>query len=98
MLSPLKVVLSEEDLQEIFALFSSPTDDEQKQVYDEASPHYYKREDVMEEYSLTQGKREFAEDAWRAVVYFLYQHGFSITREGISYDLLASSGYLEADT
>jgi hypothetical protein len=87
-----KIVLTDEDLREIFALFSIPTDYERQQVYDEGGLHYYRREDLSSEYSLTQEKQEFAEDAWRAVTYFLHRKGFVLTKEGTEYDLAASSG------
>jgi hypothetical protein len=88
-----KLVPDDGDLQEIFALFSSPSDDELRQVYDHANPHFYKLEDLQQEYNLTQEKREFAEDAWRAVMFFLHQRGFTLTKGGTEYDLGASSGY-----
>jgi hypothetical protein len=87
------VVLQEEDLQEVFALFSSPTDDELRQIYDESSHYFYKLEELRGEYTLTQEKREFAEDAWRAVTYFLHRNGFALVKEGREYDLGESSGY-----
>jgi hypothetical protein len=88
-----KIFPKEEELQEIFALFSSPTDDELHQVYDPENPNFYKGEDLKQEYSLMQEKREFAEDAWRSVIFFLHKHGFVMTRSGIQYDLITSSGY-----
>jgi hypothetical protein len=88
-----KLVPNDEDLQEIFALFSSPSDEELRQVYDHANPHFHKLEDLQEEYALTQEKREFAEDAWRAIMFFLHKRGFRLTKEGIEFDLNASSGY-----
>jgi hypothetical protein len=36
--------VQEEDLQEVFALFSSSTDDELRQIYDESAHHFYKLE------------------------------------------------------
>jgi len=88
-----RIILADDDLREVFALFSSPTDYEKQQVYDAAGPHFYRREDLSCEYSLTQEKREFAEDAWRAVIYFLHQKGFTLTKAGEEYDVAASSGY-----
>lgn len=91
------IVLSKEELKEIFALFSSPTDYERKQVY-EASHHlYFANGNLADEYSLTQGKIDFAEDAWRAVIYFLYQHGYALTKDGLKFDLVRSSGYSDAE-
>ena len=88
-----KFTPSDEDLREIFALFSSPTDYERKQIYDSTEHNFFGREDLMSEYSLTQEKREFAEDAWRSVLYFLNRRGFILARGGVEYDLAASSGY-----
>jgi len=88
-----KVALSEEDLQGLFALFSSPTDDELRQVLNPAHTNFYKLENLKAEYTLTQERREFAEDAWRAVTYFLHHKGFNLYRNGVEFDLGASSGY-----
>lgn len=88
-----RVTLSDDDLRELFALFSSPTDDELRQVFDRSHTNFYKREDLGAEYSLTQEKREFADDAWRAVTYFLHQRGFKLYKGGLELDLAASSGY-----
>jgi len=88
-----KLVPTDQQLQEIFAVFSSPTGYERDQVYDQSSPHFYGREDLLQEYSLTQEKREFAEDAWRAVIYTLSRHGFVLRKDDIEFDLAASSGY-----
>jgi hypothetical protein len=88
-----KLVPSDQDLREIFALFSSPTDYERQQVYDETGGHFYGREDLLCEYTLRQEKREFAEGAWRAVMHFLYGNGFVLSKNGKEYDLGTSSGY-----
>jgi hypothetical protein len=88
-----KFIPSEEDMREIFALFSSPTDEERQSIYEPSNPHYFSLEDLGEEYNLTQERREFADDAWRAVTYFLYRRGFTLTKNEIEYDLLSSSGY-----
>jgi hypothetical protein len=69
--------LSEDDLKEIFALFTSCTRHERDQLYREGN-HYYKKENLFEEYELTQPKIEFARDAWRAVTHFLYRHGYEL--------------------
>jgi hypothetical protein len=71
------IMLSEEDLKEIFALFTSPADEEVKQIYDETSEFHFGRVSLAEEYSLTQEKREFAVDAWRAVNRFLHRRGYT---------------------
>jgi hypothetical protein len=79
---PMKVVPNDDELRE-----------QRKQIYDDKEPNHYRREDLAEEYALTQGKREFAEDAWRAVIYFLHRKGFTLLRDGVEYDLLGSPGY-----
>jgi hypothetical protein len=88
-----KIVLTDDELREIFALFSSPTDYERQQAYDKTEAHYYEREDLSREYSLTQERREFAEDAFRAILYFLHRRGFKLLKNGEEFDLAASSGY-----
>jgi len=74
--------LSEDDLKEIFALFSSATKFEKLQVYDEQSDNYFQNVQLSEEYSLTEETREFALDAWRAVISFLNSNGYSLTKDG----------------
>ncbi len=76
------IVLSEDDLKEIFALFSSATKFEKLQVYDEQSDHYFHNVRLSEEYSLTEETREFALDAWRAVISFLNSNGYSLSKDG----------------
>jgi DNA repair photolyase len=80
------MIPSEEDLQEIYALFTSPADEEVSQIYDETSEFHFRKENLAEEYSLTQEKREFAVDAWRAVNYFLQRHGCSLVRDGVRHE------------
>ena len=53
-----KLVPSDQDLREIFALFSSPSDYERQQVCDETGGHFYGREDLLREYTLTYEKRD----------------------------------------
>jgi len=74
-----KVTLSDEDLREFFALFSSPTDEELNQVFDPSHSNFYKLENLDAEYTLTQERREFADDAWRAV--FLASKGIQTKQE-----------------
>ena len=74
--------LSEDDLKEIFALFCSATRFEKLQVYDEQSDHYFHKAQLSEEYSLTEETREFALDAWRAVISFLNSKGYSLSKDG----------------
>ncbi len=73
-----RIELSENDLKEIFSLLTSCTLHERNQIYDESSDHYYLDVEPLLEYSLTQEKREFALDAWRAVIYFLHTKGYSL--------------------
>jgi hypothetical protein len=93
MTSKAKLILSDEDLQELVAFFPSPTDDELRQVLEPSHTNFYKLENLEAEYALTQERREFAEDAWRAVTYFLCRKGFNLRRNGVEYDLGESSGY-----
>ena len=74
--------LSEDDFKEIFALFTSATKFEKLQVYDVQNEHYFKNVQLAEEYSLTEETREFALDAWRAVISFLNSKGYSLSKDG----------------
>ncbi|MCB9097893.1 MAG: hypothetical protein H6632_00010 [Anaerolineales bacterium] len=71
-----KIILSD------FGLFSSPTKYEKGQVYDESNDHYYEKANLEEEYELTQSKKEFVIDSWRATLYFLYSKGYNLTKNG----------------
>ncbi|HEV3164534.1 MAG TPA: hypothetical protein VGZ22_10950 [Isosphaeraceae bacterium] len=82
-----RLVLNEEDLKELFALFTSCTDHEKQQIYDERSPHFYKDLKLDEEYTYTAETREYALDAWRAVLSFLGSKGFVISRNEELIDL-----------
>jgi hypothetical protein len=93
MKSKIAIELTEQDFLEIFALFTSPVNEEREQVYDEASRFYYRKQNLAEEYSVTQEKKEFAVDAWRAITYFLHRHGYGLKKDGLEYDLGLSSGY-----
>ncbi len=81
------ITLSEDDLKEIFALFTSPADEEVSQIYDETSKFHFKKENLTDEYSLAQEKREFAIDAWRAVNYFMRRHGYTFVSGDTRYRL-----------
>jgi hypothetical protein len=83
-------VLNEDDLKEIFSLFTSSTVDERRQVYDESSDHFYLKVEPTSEYSLAEEKREFALDAWRAVIHFLHLRGYSVCKEGQEVNLAFS--------
>lgn len=81
------LVLSEEDLKELFSLFTSATKHERAQVYDEKSEHHFSGVELFDEYTLTEEKREYALDAWRAVTYFLHSRGYCLCRDGRQIDL-----------
>lgn len=83
-------MLSEDDLKEIYSLFTSSTQHERKQVYDEHSDHHFLSVRLGDEYSLTEEKREFALDAWRAVINFLHLKGYSLCRDGQTVSLAFS--------
>jgi hypothetical protein len=91
-----RMTLSTEDLQELVALFISPTVEERDEAYNPTSRFYFRKQDLAEEYSLTQERREFAFDSWRAVTYFLHRHGYELAKDGLRFDLGKSSGYTSA--
>lgn len=72
--------LDPDDYKELFSIFCSPTDYEISQIYDPDSDHYFKKVKLDEEYSLTQERREFSIDAWRSVIMFLKNKGFSLSK------------------
>jgi hypothetical protein len=61
--------LSESDLKEFFALFTSVTKCEKRQFYDPTNDDHFLNTNLAEEYSLTEEKREYALDAWQAGLY-----------------------------
>ena len=75
------IQLTDENLRELFALFSSPTDEEVEQIYSNSHRLFFKNEKLDEEYTLCQEKREFACDAWRAVLLFLDRHGYEVRKQ-----------------
>jgi hypothetical protein len=77
-----EVSYSDEDLKEIFSLFSSVGEYEREQVYDPGSRHYFERVNLDAEYELTQERREYALDAARAVLTFLHRNGYRLERDG----------------
>jgi hypothetical protein len=81
------IPISEDDLRELFALFTSCTEHERKQVYSSRSSHYFLNQNISEEHSLTEEKREYALDAWRSVLYFLHKKGYSLCKNGEDIDL-----------
>lgn len=82
-----RITLSESDLKEIFSLFTSATVHEKRQIYDPTSDHYFLKSDLSEEYSLTEEKREYALDAWRAVLFFLHSKGYKLKKINEETDL-----------
>jgi len=77
-----KLILDEEDLKEIFSLFTSPSNFEKRQVYQRDSGYYYLDVDLSEEYELSEEKREYAIDTWRAVISFLHSKGIALWHSG----------------
>lgn len=91
-----RIELSEDDLKEIFSLITSSTLHERNQIYDEGSDHYYLRVEPLVEYSITQDTREFALDAWRAVIYFLHLRGYSLCKAGEQVPLdFSNEGFID---
>ncbi|HYX73014.1 MAG TPA: hypothetical protein VE732_09600 [Nitrososphaera sp.] len=83
-----EIDFSDDDLKEVFGLFSSPTEHELKQTYDPDSEHYFRRIVPLEEYNLSQDKREFSLDALRGVIAFLHRHGYRIEKDGKIFSLV----------
>ncbi len=81
------IILSDSDQKELFSLFTSATLHEREQIYDPNSNHYFQNTDLTEEYSLTEENREYALDAWRAVLYFLHSKGYSLVKDNKQIDL-----------
>lgn len=81
------IALTEDDLKEIFSLFTSSTKYERDQVYDKNSGHHFLDIESLDEYSLTEEKREYALDAWRAIIYFLHSRGYSLNKDDWRSDL-----------
>ncbi len=86
------IEFSEDDLKEIFALFSSVSAYELRQIYDSNNEHYFKQVELSAEYELSYEKREFAIDSLRAVLTFLYRHSYRIEKDG---DLIRLDSILE---
>jgi len=55
-----KITLSESDLKELFALFTSVSKYEKRQIYDPTNDDHFLKTNLAEEYSLTEEKREYA--------------------------------------
>jgi hypothetical protein len=81
------ITLTEDDLKEIFSLFTSSTKYERAQAYDKNSEHHFVKVEPFAEYTLKQEKREYALDAWRAVIHFLHSKGYSLCKDGERLDM-----------
>ena len=88
----MNIQLSDSELKELFALFSSCTEEEIIQGYSNQNGAFFEGEDLDETYELRQEKREFSLDAWRSVLLFLDRHGYTLSRQGETVDLKRSSG------
>jgi len=77
-----EINLSDDDLRELFALFKSPSEEEVRRIYSPEDRLFFRNEDIAKEYSLMQERGDYAMDAWRAVIYFLHRHGYSVTKDG----------------
>ena len=75
---------------EVFALFTSVSQHELRQLDDPGSDHYFPNVDLSAEFELSLEKREFAIDALRAAFAFLERHGYRIEKEGTIFDLRAA--------
>ena len=76
--------IRDEDLKEIFALFSSVSLYEFKQIYDPKNELFFQKEDLDAEYELTEQRHDFAIDALRSVLYYLYylhRHGYELRKQ-----------------
>jgi len=81
-ISDTKIEFSESDFREIFALFSSSTSYELRQIDDPDNEHYFGRVNLLEEYELSFAKKDFAIDSLRAVLAFLHRQGYKIEKDG----------------
>ena len=82
-----RIALTEDDLRELFSLFCSPTKYEKEEMYRLSSDHHFSGVNLSEEYQISEEKREFAIDAWRAVLFFLYSRGYSLCKDRKTIDL-----------
>ena len=85
--SDAKIEFSEADFKEVFALFSSSTVYELRQIDDPSNDHYLGRVNLMEQHGLSYAKQDFSIDALRAVLAFLHRHGYRIEKEGKVFNL-----------
>jgi transcriptional regulator NrdR family protein len=88
---------TEDNLKEVFALFTSATFDELTQIYDKNNRHYFENEKLDDEYHLSEEKREISLDSLRSVLYFLTKHGYRISKgnEEINSDYILKSLFVK---
>jgi hypothetical protein len=77
-----RIEFSDDDLKEVFALFTSSTAYELGQADDPSSEHYFGRVNLSEEYELCYAKQDFAIDALRSVLAFLHRRGYRVEKDG----------------
>jgi hypothetical protein len=70
--------LTDDNLRELFQLFTSVSRYERKQIYEPESLEHFSKVRLEEEYELHEAKKEYACDAWRAVVFFLHARGYRL--------------------
>ena len=92
------IELSEDDLKEIFALWTSCSRYEYDQIFDEGCRHYYLREDLNDEYETTGAKVDFAIDSWRSALLFLSRRGYSLMKGDEVIDLSDAAQQLLIET
>ncbi|MFZ1517795.1 MAG: hypothetical protein WAU11_03425 [Ignavibacteriaceae bacterium] len=74
--------LTDDDMKEIFALFTSVSKYELGLIYDDKHRLYYKNEQLEDEYELTEDKMDYARDSYRAIIYWLKKNGYSLEKNG----------------
>ena len=92
------IELREDDLKEIFALYTSCTRYEFDQIFDEGCRYYYLHEKLSDEYEVAIDKQEYAIDAWRSVLLFLSRRGYSLMKGDEVIDLSNAAEQLLIDT
>ncbi len=92
------IELREDDLKEIFALYTSCSRYEYDEVFDEASSNYYLRENLRDEYELGGDKGDYALDSWRSALLFLSRRGYSLMRGDEIIDLSNAAEQLLIET
>ncbi|MBI1759822.1 MAG: hypothetical protein HYR56_00155 [Acidobacteria bacterium] len=88
-----KIEFAESDLKEVFGLFTSCSKQELDWNYDPARQDFFEQIVLLEEYELTQERREFALDALRATLFFLYHAGYQLEKDGRVVSLVGITDY-----